>query len=105
MPSHGFSTYPSGSASGNLAMKIAFSGAVEAGMKWQINDQWLIYSGVYFDYGFNNIRKIAPAAPGLLVYNEIAPTQYLYHSLTETDKISKLNLWSVGFKVRIAMKL
>jgi hypothetical protein len=104
MPTHGFSTYKNEATSGSLKTRVAIFGALETGMKWQLADRWALYTGVYLDYGFNNIRK-NDSAERLLQYNEASPTDYGYHSLIETDKVSKMNLWSVGIKVRVAMGL
>ena len=43
---------------GDIGVRFSFMGAAEAGMKWNLNHPVLsLYTGLYFEYGFNDIVK------------------------------------------------
>jgi len=96
----------------DLSFKAAFFLAAEAGMKWRLSDNMSLYTGLYLDYGLNNIRKNTPA--NFVAYipstNPTDPTADLHiNSVTYarvsnttaqfTDKLSPL---AAGIKLRLA---
>ena len=42
---------------GIIDFGLSYMFALDAGMKWKINDMFSLYTGVYFDLGLNNIIK------------------------------------------------
>ncbi|GHV72292.1 hypothetical protein FACS1894201_00660 [Bacteroidia bacterium] len=50
-----YGTYPVDASGKNVLSGVALSFSVEAGMKWSLKNERVIYTGVYIDYGLNNI--------------------------------------------------
>ncbi|GHV66294.1 hypothetical protein FACS1894199_09390 [Bacteroidia bacterium] len=51
------SNVPKQSGSGELELKPVFFASAEVGMKWPLSRNTSLYTGVYFDYGLNDIIK------------------------------------------------
>ena len=96
----------------DLSFKTAFFASVEAGMKWRLSDNLSLYTGAYFDYGFNNIRKDGQAKQFVEYSTTDDPRDFKVHSVTYaqytesgkaprafTDKVSPL---AAGIKLRLA---
>lgn len=107
MPAHGFTTYSNFSSSESLHFNIAYIGALEAGMKWNLTDKLRLYTGAYFDYGFNNIlEKGDYTVPTLYEYNESNPTDVTVHSILQSqnenaDMVNKIRMLSFGLKLKL----
>ena len=86
------------------AFKPAFIFALEVGVRWALPNDMALYTGLFFDYGLNNIQKDAKnqfveyertANGGGVSVNPVVKSQL-------TDKISPM---AFGIKVGIAMGL
>jgi outer membrane protein OmpA-like peptidoglycan-associated protein len=53
----GFGTFDKHSAQGKLNFGMSYLGTVETGLKWRIGNGVYLYTGVYFDYAFNDVAK------------------------------------------------
>jgi hypothetical protein len=104
LPQYGFGTY--NYKKGNVDLenfKLHFMLSAEAGMKWQVMNNHDLYTGIYFDYGLNNIFKATNDKT--FVKNELSPDNPKMSPLLEsrvtgspyTEKIVPL---AVGLKVR-----
>ena len=51
----GFGTFIDREQTEDLKFKTAFMLSLEAGMKWKLGEKTSLYTGLYFDYGLNNI--------------------------------------------------
>ena len=114
MPEHGFGVYEDLKANEKLRLNPDFRLSGELGYKWHLDENWYLYTGVYCDYGLNDIRKTKNNPYRVLQYNRENPVEYTIHSIAESqytdDKgtrsyIKKMNTLSFGIKLKIAFKL
>lgn len=56
-PERGTGFYPGQRAEGNLDLKMAVLGSVEAGMKWRLSEGMRLYTGLYADIGISCVKK------------------------------------------------
>ncbi|MDL2223349.1 OmpA family protein [Bacteroidales bacterium OttesenSCG-928-M11] len=99
MPDRGFT---SGSMSADKDFSLAdlnIIGTVELGMKWPVKsgkNAW--YTGLYFDYGFSDVRPDAPKSgrPGYVNGDGT------FNSIVESNWVDKVNTISFGAKVAFA---
>ena len=76
--------------------------SLEAGYKFRINDQFLLYAGAYFDYGLNNTSKNNPKQ--FINYPKDNPSDFTTNSVLSAFT-EKVNIMAAGVKVRLAMNL
>ena len=77
---------------------LSFTLALEAGIKWRLNGYKYLYTGVYFDYGLNNIDRTEISRKP--VRNNINVESFTdFTILTYPDKIQ---IMSIGINVRLA---
>ena len=108
----GFGEFPNRESNGNLDFKTAFFLSAEAGVKWRLNDRFSLYTGVYFDFGLNNILKTQnaqfvnysnEAIPAVFSANSILKSQYTQQgSVTSQAFTDKVRPIALGIKVRLA---
>ena len=105
----GFGNFSGKKSNGSLDFKTAFFVSAETGVKWRLGEKWSLYTGLYLDYGLNNILKKQNVAsqPSLVVYNSADPPAFAVNSIIKsqynaksfTDKITPM---AVGIKLRVA---
>ena len=106
----GYGTFRGKNSDGKMDLGIAAMLSLEAGMKWFLKNDFMLYSGFYFDCGIINIRKkdvpfinYDPQNPENFTTNSILTS---YYNENETTKfVEKANLMSVGIKVRLSFGL
>jgi hypothetical protein len=104
MTQHGIVTnesLPNASKDIDLGFSIAL--ALEAGARFSLTDKIGLYTGVYFDYGLNSIQKVNDKH--LLEYDKDNETTFKRHSVLNTGFTEKVNLMSIGLKIRIGFGL
>lgn len=109
----GFGDFETVDKKGNIELNILYSLSVEGGMKWVLGDNLNLYSGVYCDYGLNNIQKVSDKR--LIQYNNIEPSDYIHNSVMNAYFTSNENhsqqfvdmarVISVGLKLRLGLQL
>ncbi len=113
IPSKGFSTYQV-SSDGDLELDLNYMAAAEAGMKWHLGKYLSLYTGLYFDYGLNNILKgdDSDFSKNFYEYNRETPTSYTVNSLLVSkyndnagEYVERMNTLSAGVKVQLAFGL
>jgi hypothetical protein len=80
--------------------------ALEAGTRFTLTDKIELYTGLYFDYGLNNVQKTNDSY--LLEYDysfNVNESKLKSNSVLNTGLTDKVNLLSIGLKVRIGFKL
>jgi hypothetical protein len=107
MPEYGFDTYSGTQASSDLDLNMAYILALETGMKWRLSEKSSLYTGIYLDYGLNNICK---ATQNLIVFNSDFTRDYQYnsslHSQSEGNSlVGKVYPLSIGIKIRLGLGL
>jgi len=107
MPNHGFSTVGNvkSSSSSDAIAGIAGLLALETGIKWKISDKNFFYTGIYFDYGLNNIQK--ESIHDFLEYNPANPPDYKYNSILQSQIhgnafTDKMMPFAFGVKIKLA---
>ena len=78
--------------------------SIEAGAKWNLTDNLTLYTGAYFDYGVSN--SLNKDYNKLINYkiNHLDNVEFTTNSALSAFT-EKVNVMSVGIKVRLAMKL
>ncbi len=109
----GFGDFEAANEKGHLELNTLYSLSVEGGIKWTLNDKLNLYSGVYCDYGLNNIQKVSDKR--VIQYNNVEPSDYIHNSVinssyTNDENLTrqfadKANLITVGLKLRLSLSL
>jgi len=96
----------------DLEFDLVYTGMVETGVKWHANRVMNIYTGIYFDYGFNDIAK--KRGSKFLEYNYQNPENFKNNSVltseyTQQGKtnnfMNHISTIAVGLKVRFGFNL
>ena len=106
LPQHGFTHYETPKVDGKLSLKTAFMASLELGMKWALNDNMSLYTGVYGDYGLNDIQKTKDK--GTIIFKYDDPNQDFLafgNSVTSTSTVEKITPLTFGVKLRLAFGL
>jgi len=110
----GFGQFPSRRQEDNLNFKTAFFLSAEAGVKWRLNDGRSLYTGLYLDYGLNNIVNVPSTRPNLVEYNAAVPTAFAVNSVIHSQYMQtgsntaqafteKINPVAIGVKLRLGL--
>ncbi len=81
----GFGTFTGKEASGDIDFKTAVFASAEIGMKWKLAERLYLYTGVYLDYGLNNIYKEANPAQPFVEYNNDSPRDFAVNSIMKSE--------------------
>jgi len=114
LPTKGFTDYDSPKTDGKLSLKTAYMASLELGMKWALNDNFNLYTGIYGDYGLNDIQKVKNK--GTVTYNHegtISPKPdpenqnflAFNNSVTSTSAVQKIIPMTFGIKLRLSFGL
>lgn len=101
MPEHGFSTYTTTqNAKINNRAKVGGSVICDLGARFALNDNWGMYIGVNFAYGFTNLLASAKADEMIMV-NPTDPSKIDYRGTFDSNETAKANLIRCGLKIAI----
>ncbi len=98
---HGFGTTNNFSTDGKFELKPSYMLAVELGMRWNTGEMSRFYTGIYFDYGLNNMQKSNDK--NIIEYNPSNPDDYSYNSILQSNITDKIQSLSFGVKFRFAL--
>jgi opacity protein-like surface antigen len=110
--SRGLGTFTGNQQNAGIDLKAMWMLSVETGMKWDISNQFSLYTGINIDYSLNSI--IRDTKKQFLVYDPLNPTNYTFNSMLNAqyiqDNISKnfvkrANPFYIGIVLRLAYKL
>lgn len=73
----GFGTYDQKNKEGDLNFKVAVMATLETGIKWKAGDNSSLYTGIYIDYGLNDIKK---TDKHIAEYNQNNPQDFVNNS-------------------------
>jgi hypothetical protein len=73
--------------------------ALEAGLHFSLGETTGLYTGLFLDYGLNNIQKSNDKH--IIEYQVSNASQFKYNSVLNSGMVDKVNLMSVGIKVKI----
>lgn len=108
-PDLGFGKYTNISSVGDFKLKTAFIASVETGVKWKLSEDMSLYTGVYFDYGLNNVNETGDKH--LVEYNRKEPSNPILNSaalsirLDSKQFVERINLMALGVKVKMSFAL
>lgn len=101
MPEHGFSTYTTTqNAKFNNRAKVGGSVIADLGVRFAFEDNWGMYVGVNFGYGFTNLLAETKTAEMLMV-NANDPSIIDYRGTFDSNETGKANLIRCGVKIAI----
>lgn len=101
MPEHGFSTYTTTqNAKFSNRAKAGVGLIADLGARVALNDNWGLYCGLYFGYGFTNLLAGAKADP-MLVIDAADPAKIDYRGTFDSNETARANLIRCGLKVAI----
>jgi outer membrane protein OmpA-like peptidoglycan-associated protein len=88
---------------GKLDLGVSFSGTMETGVKWNIGIGKNLYTGVFVDYGFNNMQKTGYSGKRFIEYNPNDPSKPIMNTACVlSDRFSPVAL---GIKVKLAFSV
>ena len=96
----GFGVFENQKPGGDLDLKVSFMLSAEAGMKWAIGNNLRLYTGLYVDYGLNDIVR-AHNKP-VVNYSADAPENISINSALESLS-GKVSNRMVGVKIKLAI--
>lgn len=101
MPEHGFSTYTTTqNAKFNNRAKVGGSVIADLGVRIAFNDNWGMYLGVNFGYGFTNILASAKTEEMIMI-NPTDPSKIDYRGTFDSNETTKVNPIRCGLKIAI----
>ena len=72
-------------SNGKLKLKTAFMVSAEIGAKWVMQDGYKFYTGVYVDYGLNNIAAPQTSPPPFIAYNTARPADFAINGIFQSQ--------------------
>jgi outer membrane protein OmpA-like peptidoglycan-associated protein len=92
--------------------KIAGLASAEAGVKWRLSQKLSLYTGAYFDYGFNNIKnrngnrffEFDPME-GYMISNSILTSQHAHNGRDVGEFAKRVSPMAFGIKVRLGITM
>jgi hypothetical protein len=92
----GFGTFKGNAVTGSLDFGVLVTFSLEMGVKWRIENNMFIYTGVFFDCGLND-----PIKDSRKPYNQFTEP-YQLKEMTILKYADRANLMAVGVKVHFA---
>jgi len=107
----GYGAFKGKEYDGDIDFGVSVALALETGMNWSISKNVLLYSGVYLDYGLNNIAN-SDYLP-FINYDAKSPANFTTNSVLSsyannsrsTTFTDKVNTMAVGVKLRLAFRI
>ena len=111
LQNQGFTSYGTPKTDGKLSLKTAYMASVEVGMKWALNDNFSLYTGLYGDYTLNDVQKTKNK--GTVTYNHSGTNSQgvnqdflaFNNSVTSTSTVEKIAPMTFGLKMRLTFGL
>jgi hypothetical protein len=99
----GYGVFNLNEKQGKLNLGISFTGAFETGVKWKTGIRTSFYTGVFADYGFNNMLSGDYSQKQLTEYNRIAPNRPTVNSVCVLTK--RFSPLSFGIKLKFTFSV
>ena len=104
VPNHGFGTLTNWKSNSETKLKTTFALSTEAGISFRLSDKMRLYTGMYVDYGLNDMqkkRKLSTDIP-LIDYNAESIEAYKLNGIIKTsNSIEESKLLAYGVQVRL----
>ena len=97
--------------SGSLNFKMSFLASAEIGVRWVMKDGYAFYTGIYCDYGLNNIVKQETNSQQFIDFNQAHPSDFTVNSIITSQYYQDNDMQSFtnriipltgGIKLRLA---
>jgi outer membrane protein OmpA-like peptidoglycan-associated protein len=99
----GYGIFNMSERNGKLDLGVSLLGTMETGVKWNVGTGTAIYTGVFMDYGFNNMLKNSYSDKHFAEYNRNAPEKPLMNTACVlSDRFSPVNF---GVKLKLAFSV
>ena len=87
----------------DIEMKTIFMASAEIGIKWVLVKKMCVYTGLYVDYGLNDVlnQSTAPANPNLVVFQPQTPSTFAYNTALNSYG-TQMKPFAIGVTVRLA---
>ena len=103
----GFGVFQNQKSEGDLGLNVSLMLSAETGMKWNLSNKLRLYTGLFFDYGLNDIinKHDKPFINYNLANPENISTNSVLESLSNTETMTnKVSIVAIGFKLKIALE-
>ncbi len=105
LPQYGLGKFDK-SSKGDLDLDLVYFVSLETGVKWGLCKKNSLYTGVYFDYGLNNIQKISEKDFVEYTGNtDIKTNSAIQSNVNGTNLVDKISPLALGIKVKYAFGL
>lgn len=108
LPYMGFGTYYKTVKNNPIDLKLAVSAGLEMGVKWTLAEKKYLYSGLYFDYSINDVRKSDNVE---FLRQSLNPENFSMNSLLLAKDdggspfANKVHPWSFGAMLRLTFDM
>lgn len=104
VPSHGFGSLTNWKSNSETKLKTAFALSGETGVSFKLSNKMRLYTGLYIDYGLNDIQKKSQLSSDipLINYNAESIEAYKLNGIIKTSNaIDEAKLLAYGVQVRL----
>ncbi|GHT07835.1 hypothetical protein FACS189426_02060 [Bacteroidia bacterium] len=110
--SQGFGTFSNQKYDNDIKFHTMYILSAEAGMKWMTSDNFSLYTGIYLDYGINNIAQkeskyflnYSPDAPASFPNESILNSRFTPQNEIPVSFTNKVIPAAIGLKIRLAFR-
>jgi hypothetical protein len=85
----------------DIDLGVSSALTLETGLSFALGGKAALYAGVFLDYGLNNLQSVKDKH--VINYQDSTPSVFEYNSVLNTALIDKINLFSAGLKIKIAL--
>ena len=101
---YGFRTIDNYHRKQNLDLQMpVLIASLEMGVKWQLENNNAFYTGLFVDYGINNLLK--NNTKSLVEYHYSGPEYVSENSITMTSSVEKIQTMALGVRVHFAFSM
>ncbi|WP_291120280.1 OmpA family protein [Empedobacter sp. UBA7248] len=103
LPQHGFGTLNNWKAENSTKLKTGFTLSTEIGISFKLSNKTRLYTGVYVDYGLNDMVKPVSANSPLVNYEIERVTQLANGVLSSSNMIDQSKLLAYGIQIKFGI--
>lgn len=103
LPQHGFGTLNDWKAENSTKLKTGFTLSAETGVSFKLSDKVRVYTGVYLDYGLNDMVKQVAVNSPLVNYEAEKMTQLANGVLSSSNMIDQSKLLAYGIQIKLGI--
>ncbi len=105
LPQYGFGQFDK-SSDGDLDLDLAYFASLEAGVKWQLCKKNSLYTGIYLDYGLNNVYKKSEKEFVEYTGNmDVVTNSSVQSKINGVESVDKMTPLALGIKIKYAFGL